>query len=439
MRLQPKSPPASIERKPEGFRVEVEIELITRLFGGGENPRELDSVSWLRFSAAKSAIRGWWRAGHAYHFPSLDALREAEKLLFGASGRFDARRRPIDGPGEIQLTVKANALEGAAYEEPQESPLNGAYFPAMRMRSQPAALLAHPSNSAVARLRLSARSRSIADGLEEALREGLRLWITLGGVGARTRRGAGAIAVTSGHAAEALGLPASRDGLGEFLQARCTRHEVAPALDGVFCLARTRSIYLGKPGKSGEEAQRALLGAMRDARQDRPHPQSWSGRKDWGQSRWPEGDAIRLKAIRQAPRNGWRHHPRPENANRYPRAALGLPIVLHYQPPQEPEDHHVLGAIPAPGGWTKLDRYASPVLLRPVRVWEGERAIYVPVAIFTECTLPAGARPLVTTRPKDRLEEADVVTDHEIRRHSDATLSRLEDAFSKQGFMRLES
>lgn len=261
--------------------------------------------------------------------------------------------------------------------------------------------------------------------------EGVRLWLTLGGVGARSRRGAGAVAVAKPEEARKLGLPASLPELEAFLRRHCARRTVE--LDGLFCLGRTRKIFLGAPENTGEQAQIRLLDALKKARQDRDR----SGNR-YGRSKWPEPNAVRLKFD---PRRKWAHPPEAADAGQYPRAALGLPIVLHFKDgqPIEPPEHQILGAVPGEKGWEKpdkLERYSSPILLRPVRVWERDRAVYVPVAIFTDCTLPAVARPLVTTEPKGEAKTRDVVRDYDIRAHAEATLERIEKVFANDGTFR---
>jgi hypothetical protein len=176
---------------------------------------------------------------------------------------------------------------------------------------------------------------------------------------------------------------------------------------------------------SGEEAQKRLLSVLKDARQDRPHPSPMV----WGRSRWPEADAIRIKAG--PPHRTWHHAPVLANAGLYPRSVLGLPIVIHFKtPPVEPNEHQILGALPSNHGWTKLERYSSPILVRPVRVWAGNGVQYVPVAIFTDCTLPAAARPLVTTDPGGELDPADVVSSFGMLSQANLTLQRIENAFA---------
>jgi len=264
---------------------------------------------------------------------------------------------------------------------------------------------------------------------EADLLQALSLWLTLGGAGSRTRRGAGALALANERAARELGVPATLDELKAFFRKSCQPAAVPAALAGVFSLARTRHVYLGVPCRDAERAQESLLSALRAARQER---------RDGGRSRqsdWPEGDAVRLKTGAHAA-----HPPRLNTAEQYPRAVLGLPIVLHFKdrPPAEPKDHQILGAIPgANGTWQKLERYSSPILLRPVRIFRGNVATYVPVAVFTDCTLPSSARPYVVTDPNGAVDPRHVVPSYDLQAHADAVLQRIENVFVTQGFQAL--
>ncbi|HYO15796.1 MAG TPA: hypothetical protein VE685_21565 [Thermoanaerobaculia bacterium] len=223
--------------------------------------------------------------------------------------------------------------------------------------------------------------------------------------------------------ARKLGVPTTVAELRSFLGKHCQHRGLASSLAGVFSLSRTRKVFLGPLQPTGEEAQKKLLAALREARQDRDRPRA--------PSNWPEADAVRLKFD---PRKTWVHEPKAANAGRYPRAALGLPIVLHFKdrPPVEPPEHHVLAARPGERGkWNKLDRYTSPLILRPVRVWENGRVQYLPVAVFTDCVLPGDARPLVVRDPRAEAASADVVRSFEILKEADATLQRIETVFER--------
>lgn len=431
MSREPKAEPASIKRNPV-WTCEARVVLITRLFGGGAKTREVDPISWLRSSAAKSALRFWWRSANAHGYSSVEALRQKESELFGTSGTFDKTGKPQGGPGALEVTTRSYLTAGAVtYDEGMGNPLSYGLFPARGTEQAPAPAKvapAHDQNWATIKL----TSGSSDEEVNKALLESLRLWLTLGGVGSRTRRGAGAIAAKSLKEAKDLGLPTSLDDLKQFLACHCKAQAVPASLAAIFSLARKRRIFLGPPQPSGEQAQIKLLSLLKDARQDRPHSD-----KKWGRSRWPEPNAVRLKFD---PKKPWHHAPQQSDAGRYPRAALGLPIVLHFKDPapMEPPEHQILGAIPNAAEWIKLERYSSPILLRPVQVWEKGGVKYVPVAIFTDCTLPPDARPLVTIDPKGKAKSTDVVTSFDIIGQANHTLQRIEQVFaSEPGFRTL--
>jgi CRISPR-associated protein Cmr1 len=293
------------------------------------------------------------------------------------------------------------------------SPLNVALFPAQG-RGQAPAKVAAASDKTWSKILLTVRSQETGPQETETYLESLRLWLTLGGVGSRTRRGAGAISPANREEAERLRLPLTVDELRELLSRTCKRREVPASLDAVFCLARTRRVYVGPLQPTGEKAQKKLLTVLKDVRQDR-------------RSRWPEADAIRLKVN---PRKKWARNPNPANAEQYLRAALGLPIVMHFKDDQPP-DHQILAVQPDGQKWRKLERYASPVIVRPVRVWENSGDHFLPVAIITDCTLPREVRPLVTTDPKAEPRHSDIVRSFEIAGHADEVLRRIEAAFEE--------
>lgn len=432
-----------LEPTAEPKRIELEVELITRLFGGGAVPRSNDEISWLRSAAVKSAIRSWWRAGRAHDFASIEDLRAQEEKLFGAQARYGEKNKILGGQGILSVVVEPKTIATKPYSEPAENPLNGAYFPALGM-NRPVAMVGTPGTATTTRVSLTLKSHS-KEPLEEAderdILLGLKLWLTLGGAGARTRRSAGALS-TSRVIAQRLELPTTRDELCGFLREHCTRRPISEQLRGVFGLARARSVWIGSESASSEEAHKKLLEAMREARQDRPHPRNWKS-GDWGRSRWPEADAIRFKAARTPDGSEWSHVPHAENKNKYPRIARGLPIVVHYMTrdnePPEPRDHRIYGARPmGRNDWKKIERFASPILLRVVRVWRDGAPRYVPIAIFTDCTLPMDTRPLVTRSENSSVDRRDVVEGYSIVDNANATLTRVEKKFQDAGFEKLQ-
>jgi CRISPR-associated protein Cmr1 len=420
---------------------ELEVTLITRLFGGGAKARELDEVCWLRPAALKSALRFWWRAGHAHRFANLKALREREEQLFGSSASYGKGKEILGGPGVLEVEVEAARTRDLKQErfKPQEgAALNIAYFSAaeQKRKREPACILALPDAKTWARLRLRAESTSAEDNDE--ILQALRLLLVLGGVGSRTRRGAGAIAPKTAGEAGQYAIPASTGKLKDFLS-KWLRLEVKEGPPpGVFALGSLRAIFIGPDFRLAEEAQDCALKVLREFRQQRPHPPSWRGRDGWGQTTRPEADAIRFRDVRlrRKSKAEWPH--KPEDAARidqYPRASLGLPIVMHYKdgPAADPEDHIISAALPDGREWKRISRFSSPLLIRPVALWEGNGCRFVPVVVIGSFTLPSAARPLVertgSGSPQGKPDRSNVVPSFEIARAADSVLSALEAAF----------
>lgn len=430
--------PAGVERRVQPAPIEFEVELITPLLGGGAKPRETDSISWLRSASAKSAIRTWWRIGFAHRFHSPQEMKKREDLLFGARAEYDKTGTVVNGPGMLSVRVKADKIPTKRYSEPVESALNSAYFPAAVGKIK--AELGVTKQTAKVALHFDRRlGCDVAQADIDEIKFAAKLWLTFGGVGGRTRRSAGALA-TSEATAKDLGLPRTTAELTAFVVDSCRRLPIAAKMDSIFCLARTRNVFVGKEYDDEKEAHKKLLEPLREGRQDRKHPPDWKT-GDFGQSRWPEADAIRLKAARTADGSEWSHKPIKTHAGRYPRAALGLPIVVYFMKrddtEREPAKHHIYAAQRGVQSWEKINRYASPILLRVVRVWRDGKAKYVPIAIFTDCTLPQNLRPLVTIGESDSVHPRDVVETYSIRENADRTLSCIEAKYNTQDFHKI--
>jgi len=165
----------------------------------------------------------------------------------------------------------------------------------------------------------------------EQVREALRWWASFGGLGARTRRGLGAIEVREN---------------GKPLQA-VTGEEVGQ-VGG--CLA------LGEAKKDATSAWESAVKSLETFRQGRDVGRNpGSGNNRPGRSRWPEADQIRRHTGQYSPK----HAPAHPVQDAYPRAAFGLPIVFHFKDNDSGDPaNHILEP-------EASDRMASPWILRP--------------------------------------------------------------------------
>lgn len=444
MRPLPKPPAVEVSaERATSWSEEVEVVLITQLFGGGARPRQLDERSWLRPAAFKSALRFWWRAGYAHRFPSLAALRTEEARLFGASARFGREGQILGGPGllevEVEKAVPAN-LRQMRFEPEDGDVLNIAYFGARQKDEQPA-FLGQAGQGGKALLRIQVHAPVSAEDRAQLV-GALRLWLVLGGVGSRTRRGAGAVAPVKEARARELEIPGSETELHTFLCSCLRPDEGTHTQKGLWHLAASRAVFVGRACREAVDAQKGLLEVLREFRQKRRHPQSWRGPSGWGRSQWPEADAIRLR-VGVPP--GWKHQPNVTHAERFPRAALGLPIVMHFKdaPPhgQDPGDFTISAARPDGEAWSRVNRFASPLVLRPVQIWANGEKRFVPVAWVGPFTLPPDSRPLAEPKtdgaPPASPEPAQVAAAFDLATAAATIYADLGTAFTHHGFSRL--
>ena len=226
------------------------------------------------------------------------------------------------------------------------------------------------------RLRLSFTPHVSSEQREQVI-EAVRWWASFGGVGARTRRGLGAVHVTSKSAAlNPVSVQEVEAQGGWLVVGKEVSHDaVAAWRDTVDALQRFRQ---------GTDV------ARNPGHRNRP-----------GRSRWPEADAIRRRTGRAAPG----HQPEHPVRDHFPRAAFGLPIVFHFKDSDDPRDHTL-----NPVGH---DRMASPLILRPRFVdgrWRPaalllpgwQRRVSVPVCLASEGETGSGEKPAWPEEPDER-------------------------------------
>ncbi|HMA33299.1 MAG TPA: type III-B CRISPR module RAMP protein Cmr1 [Chloroflexia bacterium] len=376
-----------------------DYELITPLFGGGAAPREADPVTVVRGTAIRGQLRFWWRACRGARYGGdLARLRAAEDLLWGAPSRPDNPRpsrvqlaltvthkgrddRPFEvvagtagrtGEPRAKIQVRPGTV-GVPYAafplQPSEQEARdggiGMPTPALRVGVQFTLTLSYPSAWQDA-TEAACFGGSPADEVVAAL----WAWETFGGIGARTRRGFGALWRAG------AGPPSPREA-AVWLKAGLEKHVLEGewpadlphlARKGVLPIDRgrppaplppgVRFLVLG-PWPSALDAWKHLINKLKDFRQAR-------GARAFGASQWPEPEAIRR--LLAPPRV---HSPNP--LQKFPRAAFGLPIIFHFKDQQlgDPKDSTLLGKDRA---GNTLDRLASPLILRPLACANGQAA-----------------------------------------------------------------
>jgi len=347
-----------------------EIKLLTPMVGGGVTNWQVDRAQPIRASEIKHHLRFWWRTMQD-PATSIEELRKYESRLFGDT----------EGASSVRLMIEQESAKDAQLLQLQIGGNGRCYdwkglpgyvlFPllgqkdAQKMRITNFTLLKEYSFT----LRLTCPFTE-----KTAIENAAILWLLFGGLGARTRRGAGSIwcpEVNNQFASETV---------LSFLR------NVVPARD--IKSARPSSAFPVLSGgrlaispieqMDATAAWEALLGlgnqgwarnppGYGDFRQGRNLARGpGAGRP--GRSRWPEADALRTMCKTWSPT----HKPRPDPGEWYPRAAYGLPVQFRFNrdpahggDPAEPDGDFSL--LPVDTNRTIMDRWPSPFILKIVQ------------------------------------------------------------------------
>lgn len=314
-------------------------ELITPMYGGGTVSTKVDEKMPIRASSIRGALRFWWRLLAKNHANkevwNVKNIKQAESELWGGvgSGGDDGKA------GKVLLKIakqpKVNEQNLISYDELNR--LRYVLFPAYNETDddkKPHKLL-KPDNIT---FQLQFALVDTCGAQRQQIVETLQWWANFGGLGFRSRKGLGAIAVTECDDFPEICHNLTAD---EVAKANCTlairngnNNATATLEQGI--------------QKYADFRQRAGVG--RNVGQQPNHP---------GRSRFPEPDALRrIKRTHHA-----NHAPEHPAGNIFPRAVFGLPIIYHFVGKGEPSDTNVV--------LSDGDRLASPLIIRPRKLSNG--------------------------------------------------------------------
>lgn len=339
--------------------IDLRLELVTPLFGGGAKPREPDSDNPFRASGIRGQLRFWWRALSPEADPQ--ELKTAEDALWGNMNQRSQVAIAVNPEKNLPPAVPCCTMDGKGTLEWGGLP---GYFlfpgqptrPEAGKRGQPAAKIVmkggaekrHPGF----RLHVDYPTEK-----EDVVLDTLAAWLVFGGIGGRTRRGCGTLRVVECPPEMKPGGLLKR--LLPFL-----KNPRSTGLNGLPKLAGTQVFLTNKAFLSGEEAWMDLAKVYRRFRQSRLNPDS----KVPGVSLWPEAGAIRGLTD-----SSYKQEKIPPKSPKsiFPRGGLGLPIIFHFKNDRpncakghrqaDPGDHTLI-----PEGH---ERWASPLILKPF--WDG--------------------------------------------------------------------
>lgn len=403
-----------------GYRRQVRsYELITPLFGGGVDASSPDAEIPINGKTIRGQLRFWWRVMRGGIFSGdLVEMKAAEDMLWGAASSNKESERDSEVLRERWNPIKGkwdflpNASQGGSLVNinvvitsrgTPRSPFSvvagrpdrqGRQKPKPESNAQVApayvAFPLQPTEQEMKRGGVGMATKQVLVGVRFDLEisfpvyphpqnpnayrnfdveAALWAWETFGGVGARTRRGFGAVKIIEiNKKAAPAQLPSSPDELPQFINRKLDPYRFYGLRDnaawpaGVPCLQRWPVPAIrGTP----HEVWSKLIAHYRNFRQMK------SANNDYGRSLWPEPDSIRIETGAGA-------HSILNDCRKFPRAAFGLPIIFHFKD-DEVHETTLQGV--------NHDRLASPLILKPVACAEGTAAL---VAVFFPQLPPAG-------------------------------------------------
>jgi CRISPR-associated protein Cmr1 len=373
-----------------------EIELITPMFGGGAEPRWHDPAFPIRPTAIRGQLQFWWRATVAARYPSLAQLRAAQMEVWGSTARASPVQLAVDHVrtseptpcAKIEWDPRARRGKGASrtrwqppFDERDALPYvlfpfqgqppadfpeqpNGNIEKSADFPEQPNGDIEKSAGGEPADLK-TGEPEQMPDNCLQSARFCLRLrcpesiwpeieravwaWVNFGGLGARTRRGCGAI-----YCQDLA--PPSVEGLAEWFK------RFVPA-----STPTRRWSTISHPPLVRNEPQdpltvwNRLIKLYRFFRQGEGFARNPGARdRDPGRSLYPEAETIRRITRRRMPK----HEPWKGMPDGFPRAELGLPIVFQFKGADQGEPAATT-LYPFVEG-KAAERMASPLILKPL-------------------------------------------------------------------------
>lgn len=176
-----RTPPDQLSA-PKVQTLSVTLETVTPMFGGSATRSSVDPVYPVRAASVRGQLRFWWRATQPRHL-SKETMFEREEALFGSDAV----------PGTVQVSVRLNdpgktKSATSFFANRSSGPLETYFLFPFRQRNDEKDGLLDVQFEVTVTFRSDAPERAVPE-----LTRALQAWIAFGGVGARTRRGCGAL------------------------------------------------------------------------------------------------------------------------------------------------------------------------------------------------------------------------------------------------------
>lgn len=178
------SPPdLSISKVLSGMEsLSIQLKLLTPMFGGSATAREVDTEAPIRAAAIRGHLRFWWRATVGAQYANSEKLFEQETKVWGSA----------DQASSVKIWVEKVNCDRNSFSSEVDNDKRYFLFPFLNDTRK-----FIEKGTGVKEASFNLRLQ-YPISLKDDLQATLRAWIFFGGVGARTRRGCGALGVDSG-------------------------------------------------------------------------------------------------------------------------------------------------------------------------------------------------------------------------------------------------
>jgi CRISPR-associated protein Cmr1 len=360
------------------------VELITPMYGGGAKAGINDQDLPIRPTSVRGQLRFWWRATRGAGFNTLQELFAAEEKIWGNVENPSSTRvfiKDIKYPNPEEKFRKRDYWDGKSstrdgrrrlnpFEFPRSSPQAYVLFPAIEAKDE--------SGSEILREGLSF-TFTISYSYVEDVECAVWAWVNFGGIGARTRRGCGAL-----YCQEFAPKNHNVATIQAWFREKIRDYDLQSLGSNRDWPTLSRQVLVHATQQNPLEAWRNAIKPMQDFRQGenigrRPGSDPAKPLR-LGRSFWPEPDTLR-NIFGQWCRGAHPHAPKPGMPQGFPRAAFGLPINFHF-PCACPSSE----LRPA-----TANRMGSPIILRPLKTQNNNWS--VPMVLHLNASLPAALTP----------------------------------------------
>ncbi|OON86623.1 type III-B CRISPR module RAMP protein Cmr1 [Pyramidobacter sp. YE332] len=309
--------------------------VITPMFGGGAKAGEVGREFPVRAPSIRGQLRFWWRLLHGVRGLRGNALKEKECALWGGvfAASSDGDKAALQHTSRVGVFIKEGAGQSVVLK-----PVKDAQYALFPFRDKSGVLPEFNFDLGVV------CEPQLCSELKEQLERSLRAWANFGGVGARTRRGCGAV----------------------FCPELAFENEEEARALAVSCGLRVWTKECDS--KQSIVAWKEAVGCLREFRQGKDVGRNGTR----GRSRWPEADTIRKLTGQRDPRHEAVYP--PDHPYGFPRAVFGMPIGFRFKTSGDPKSCQQLLPVGA-------QRMSSPVILRPLRLKDGRvlsMAVFLP-------------------------------------------------------------